>query len=243
MGDMLGARYEDKNLLFYAKDEVCDLVQTGTSYGIHKGDIQAVDIVLNPKGSFYTITIPKKNLRINNVFLPLIGEHQIKNSLAVFGLALELGFDPYRIVEQFANYRGVKRRCERVLNQNKALVFLDYGHHPLELEATFNGLKHQFQRPLVVIFEPHKYTRTKSFFLEFVQVLKGCDTLFLLKTYPAGEVFDFDGSSEKLAQQLNLDLLDELDLSLAIEKYKDKPVTILFIGAGKIDLFCKECFS
>jgi len=170
-----------------------------------------------------------------------MGEHQVKNALGVFGMAKALGIDPDFIKESFRTYLGVKRRCERGKDFYQRKTFLDYGHHPKELQATFQAIKNQYKIPLRVVFEPHKFTRTKNFFQEFVEVLKIPDEVFLLETYSANEDYDYEGSSEKLAQVLNIEVTKKGDLKKVLESRKHTEGAFLFIGAGNIDRVFEEC--
>jgi UDP-N-acetylmuramate--alanine ligase len=231
---------KNKELIFFAKDEVCDLIDFGTSYGIQKGDIQALDIQKTNKGSYFTILDLKQKLRLEKVFLPLFGDHQIKNALGVYGMSTRLGVPKDLVIESFKSFEGLKRRSEWIATIDKASIYLDYGHHPKELAATFHALREQLQKKLIVVFEPHKYSRTKSFFVEFLEVLKTADTLFLIETYPAAEAFDYEGSSEKLAKYLNIEVTPKKEVYDQLQGYIFTDVTILFIGAGNIDTVCKS---
>ncbi|MBM3195358.1 MAG: UDP-N-acetylmuramate--L-alanine ligase [Chlamydiae bacterium] len=228
-------------LLFFAASEDEGIVQKGTSYGIEKGDIQAWRLRIHEDGSIFDIVEPSKNLLVKDVYLPLMGEHQVKNALGVFGMAKALGIDPDFIKESFRTYLGVKRRCERGKDFYQRKTFLDYGHHPKELQATFQAIKNQYKIPLRVVFEPHKFTRTKNFFQEFVEVLKIPDEVFLLETYSANEDYDYEGSSEKLAQVLNIEVTKKGDLKKVLESRKHTEGAFLFIGAGNIDRVFEEC--
>lgn len=232
---------ENPAFLFYAKDEDCGLVQNGVSYGIEKGDIQAVDLKTVDDGTQFSIIDQRDGCNVSKVYIPLIGIHQVKNALAVFGLAKSLGVPVASIKEAFSTFKGVKRRLERMQPLFGTPTFLDYGHHPKELTTTFLGLKDQYKKRLIVIFEPHKFTRTKSFFVEFVKALSIPDKVILLKTYAATEPYDFEGSSEKLAQKLQIEVTSEGQLGKKIQTLLKDDSILLFIGAGTIDQVCQEC--
>ena len=124
-----------------------------------------------------------------------------------------------------------------------AKVFCDYGHHPAELEATFRGIRMHLPEKMTVVFEPHKFSRTKSFFAEFQEVLSKVDALILLDTYAATEEYDFEGSSEKLALALGKKVTRTADLKATLCELKEPGGVLLFIGAGTIDRTCAACLS
>jgi len=230
--------------IFYAAGEDEGLVQSGTSYGIGKGDIQAINLRIHEDGSIFDIIQPSENLFVKDVYIPLMGEHQVKNALGVFGMAKALGVKPDFIKESFRSYEGVKRRCEKGRDFYRWKTFLDYGHHPKELETTFEALKKQYNIPLFVVFEPHKYSRTKNLFQAFVEVLKIPQAVCILQTYAADEKYDYEGSSEKLAKALGIAVTKKGEIKTVLEKMGkdsgDKGV-LLFIGAGNIDRIFEEC--
>ena len=231
---------EDPTFLFYAKDEDCGIVQNGVSYGIEKGDIQAFDLKTIEDGTQFSIVDQRDGSKVETVYIPLIGIHQVKNALAVFGLAKSLGVPTESIKKGFSTFKGVKRRLERINNPFQIPIFLDYGHHPKELTTTFQGLKNQYRKRLIVIFEPHKFTRTKSFFSDFIEALKIPDQVILLETYAAQEIYDYDGSSEKLAEKLQIEVTPKDQLKPKIAVFPPQDSMLLFIGAGTIDQVCQE---
>ncbi|MBM3194393.1 MAG: hypothetical protein FJZ60_01355, partial [Chlamydiae bacterium] len=231
---------DDPAYLFYAQDEDCGLVQNGVSYGIEKGDIQAFDLKTVDDGTQFSIIDHTDGSSVVTVYIPLIGIHQVKNALAVFGLAKRLGVPVESIQKGFTTFKGVRRRLERLQTHFKVATFLDYGHHPKELTTTFLGLKNQYQKRLIVVFEPHKFTRTKSFFSEFIEALKIPDRVILLQTYPAQEPYDYEGSSEKLAEKLQIQVTQKDQLKAKIDTFSLEDTILLFIGAGTIDQVCQE---
>lgn len=124
--------------------------------------------------------------RLGELKLPLLGRHNVVNSLAVVAVALDLGLSFGMVREGLAEFRGVGRRMERVAEERGILVMDDYGHHPTEIRATIEALKNLGRR-LVVVFQPHRYTRTQLLWDEFGSCFAGADLLFLTEIYPAGE--------------------------------------------------------
>ena len=137
---------------------------------------------------------------IGNFDLPLLGEHNVLNSLAAIGVALELQTDIPVIKEALKRFGGIQRRFEFKGATEEIKVFDDYGHHPTEIKATLEAAKEgllfssQNTEPgfkkagrLFVLFQPHRYTRTRDLMDEFASSFKDADFLILLDVYPAGE--------------------------------------------------------
>src|SRR3990170_1513121 len=128
------------------------------------------------------------NSLLGNVKLNIPGRHNAQNSLASFGVGMELGMSFERIRDGLAEFRGIERRLQIKGESNGVLVMDDYGHHPEEILATFKALRESFSKRLIVIFQPHRYTRTQILFNDFVSVLGEPDMLHILDIYSAGEI-------------------------------------------------------
>ena len=141
-----------------------------------------------------------KGRDIGNFDLPLLGEHNVLNSLAAIGVALELQIDIPVIKEALKRFGGIQRRFEFKGATEEIKVFDDYGHHPTEIKATLGAAKEGilfssqntelgFKKAgrLFVLFQPHRYTRTRDLMDEFASSFKDADFLILLDVYPAGE--------------------------------------------------------
>jgi UDP-N-acetylmuramate--alanine ligase len=128
-----------------------------------------------------------------DVTLNLPGMHNVRNALAAIAVGLELGVAPQKIAAALANFKGVGRRFQqygevRLPGGGHITVIDDYGHHPAEMEATLEAARGAFPgRRLLLAFQPHRYTRTRDCFEDFVKVLSTSDVLVLTDVYPAGE--------------------------------------------------------
>ena len=140
----------------------------------------------------------KKN-PVGDFVLSQLGNHNVLNSLSVIAVALELGLKYEAIRDGLKNFEGVGRRLERVGEKNGILVMDDYGHHPTEIRATLSALKNLGRR-IVVIFQPHRYSRTELLWDDFGQSFAHADEVFLTDIYPAGED-PIDGVSTELICQ------------------------------------------
>src|SRR6185369_73192 len=129
----------------------------------------------------------RREERLGTVHLQIPGRHNALNALAAFAVADELGI-PWRIVAHaLGEFGGVHRRFEVRGEEQNVLVVDDYGHHPEEIRATLRAAREGFQRRLVVAFQPHRYTRTRDLFNDFLSAFDDAEQLFVTEIYPAGE--------------------------------------------------------
>ncbi len=143
------------------------------------------------------------------VELALAGVHNVRNALAAIAIGREVGVDDAAIARALAEFRGVGRRFQRYgeLRQGDAAYTLidDYGHHPAEIAAVLEAARASFPgRRIVLAFQPHRYTRTRDLFEDFVAVLSGADALVLTDVYPAGEAPIVAADGRALARALRV---------------------------------------
>jgi UDP-N-acetylmuramate--alanine ligase len=119
--------------------------------------------------------------------LPVIGRHNVLNALAAVAVGLELDLSPDAIAAGLSAFRGVGRRFEVKGEVDGVLVMDDYGHHPTEIAATLAAARRHFGRPLRVVFQPHRYSRTELLLEEFPPAFDEADDLVLTEIYAAGE--------------------------------------------------------
>ncbi len=169
-----------------------------------------------------------------------LGNHNVVNALSVIAVAMELGIPRDVIREGLAEFRGVGRRLELVGEEGGVAVYDDYGHHPTEIRATLEALA-KLGRRLVVVFQPHRYTRTQLLWEDFGQAFGHADRVFLTEIYPAGETA-IDGVGSFLIR----DAIERHDGHRAeiVARFEDIPADvaaaaspgdiILTLGAGDI---------
>lgn len=167
-----------------------------TTYGLLEGaQIRAVDVVADAARMQFRVmrrngqSKPAADLEIT---LNLPGLHNVQNALAAIAVGMEIGAADKAIVKALAEFRGVGRRFQRYgevnLAQGSFTLIDDYGHHPAEMAATISAARGAFpNRRLVLVFQPHRYTRTRDCFEDFVKILSSVDALLLTEVYPAGE--------------------------------------------------------
>jgi len=168
-------------------------------YGLSDdADIRATDV--RAEGASMRFTVERRTVRRHgnkpgplDISLNLPGLHNVRNALAAIGIATELGVSDQAIVKALSEFSGVGRRFQRygeipLASGGSFTLIDDYGHHPVEMAATLSAARGAYpDRRLVLAFQPHRFTRTRDCFGEFVQVLKNFDALVLTEVYPAGE--------------------------------------------------------
>jgi UDP-N-acetylmuramate--alanine ligase len=182
-----------------------------------------------------------------DVTLNLPGMHYVQNALAAIAVANELNVPDAAIVKALAEFKGVGRRFERygevpARTGGSFTLIDDYGHHPVELQAVIDAARGAFPaRRLVLAFQPHRYTRTRDCFEDFVKVLSSADAVVLTEVYPAGEppIVAADGRSLSRAvrvagkvEPLFVDTPAEMPQSI-LGLARDGDVVIV-MGAGSI---------
>ncbi len=163
-----------------------------------EADIRAINI--KAIGTQMQFTVHRRTIRRHGakpgpleIKLNLPGQHNVLNALAAIGIATELGVSDDAITQALAQFSGVGRRFQHYgqinLNQGGSFTLIDdYGHHPAEMQATLLAARGAYpNRRLVLAFQPHRFTRTRDCFGEFVHVLRQFDELVLTNVYPAGE--------------------------------------------------------
>ena len=228
------------------------------SYGFSdNADVKASNIDQNKMKMAFDVNCDKYQKHFS-VSLNLIGRHNILNALAAISVALELDIKIKDIQKALSHFSGVSRRLDyhqklKINNKNIPL-FDDYGHHPNEISEVFTSLRNTYpDKRLVVIFQPHRYSRTRDLFNDFVGCLSKVDALILLNIYSANEVPINTISSSTLADSIrrrsSIDPIVAKDIDEIIEIIPNitfENDVILTLGAGdvnKIPHQLKEHFS
>lgn len=191
------------NLPFYGLAVLCSddenvrsiipsLARQHVTYGINSdADYQAFDIIQD--GLFTEFKVKRPGDRpILKIRVRMPGQHNVLNALATIAVADDEGVDDQSIMQALTQFEGVGRRFQvnghYPLGSSDVMLVDDYGHHPRELEVTLDAIKAGFpDRRLVMIFQPHRYSRTHDLYEDFVRVLSDADVLILMDIYPAGE--------------------------------------------------------
>ncbi|NQW66454.1 MAG: UDP-N-acetylmuramate--L-alanine ligase [Burkholderiales bacterium] len=220
-----------------------------TSYGLsEKAQVRAVDV--RAEGARMRFLVKRSNgvtLPDMQIDLNLPGLHNVRNALAAIAIAVELNVPDEAVVTALANFSGVGRRFQRhgEISARQGGTFTlveDYGHHPVELAATLEAARGAFPgRRLVLAFQPHRFSRTRDCFEDFVQVLQSVDVLWLTEVYAAGEASIAAADGRALAHAVRVagqqQLVFAQDLKqledLIVENARDGDV-VMCMGAGSI---------
>ena len=191
------------NLPFYGlavlcldDEEIRDLLPQVTrrvlSYGFSaEADVRAVEITQQGLQSHFKVILPERKA-VLDITLNMPGLHNVQNALAAIAVAYDLGVEDVAIVRALERFQGVGRRFqlggEVRLPQGVVQLVDDYGHHPREVAATMQAARAAWpENRLVVLFQPHRFSRTRDLFEDFTEVLAEADALLMLEVYAAGE--------------------------------------------------------
>jgi UDP-N-acetylmuramate--alanine ligase len=191
------------NLPFYGLAVVCaddagirailgKIGRTVISYGIDAdADVRAVDIRFNEGITTFRVLRDDRDEPLD-VKLRLPGMHNVRNALAAIAVARELQISDQAVVNALGNFEGIDRRFQSLgeirTKSGRVMLVDDYGHHPTEIAATLAAARAGWpERRIVLVFQPHRYTRTRDLLDDFASVLADADVLVLLEVYAAGE--------------------------------------------------------
>jgi UDP-N-acetylmuramate--alanine ligase len=183
-----------------------------------------------------------KSWQISSVVLNMGGMHNVENVVAAITVAHHAGISHDKIKAAVADFKGVKRRFEYIIapsnDENAVLQIDDYAHHPEELKKLIDGAKKLFPaKKCTLIFQPHLYSRTQDFALEFAQVLDMADEVILLPIYPARELPIPGVNSEMIMGLMKNKQVKVLSKDEVVAEIKsNKKSMIITAGAGDIDL-------
>lgn len=177
--------------------------------------------------------------------LKIPGDYNVMNAQAAFHVGLELGVEPLRIRQSLENFKGIGRRQEVIGQLSGATIISDFGHHPTEIKLTIEALKQKYNdKKLVVVFQPHMFSRTKALFNDFVKVLKELPVqiTYILDIYPSREIDTGRVSSKQLVKTINSPKVKYLSSDDLESKLKDldESDVVVFEGAGSIDKLARD---
>ncbi|MBP6058388.1 MAG: UDP-N-acetylmuramate--L-alanine ligase [Nitrosomonas sp.] len=220
-----------------------------TTYGLSEdAQVRAINIQQNGSQMKFTAVVGVNgSARQLDITLNIPGLHNIQNALAAIAVANEIGVPDAAIVKALEEFKGVERRFQRygeikISAQQSFTLIDDYGHHPVEMEATIKAARGAFPgRRLVVAFQPHRYTRTRDVFEDFTRVLSQVDVLLLTEVYSAGEDPIVAADSKSLARSIRVQgkvepiYVEEVgDLPVAILDIVQDDDVVLVMGAGSV---------
>ena len=218
----------------------------GLTYSLQNESADAYATNITMKNGSYEFDVMVKDNRLEAVVLHMGGMHNVENAVATIAVASSLEIENDKIKAAIESFKGVKRRFEYIIKNNRIVFIDDYAHHPEELRALIHGAKSLFtQKKCTMIFQPHLYTRTRDLADGFAEVLDLADDIILLPVYPAREE-PIDGvNSEMILKKMknkNKRIMEKEELLMWIENDFSKNINTEFgevlitAGAGDIDM-------
>ena len=216
------------------------------TYGFNrKSDLMISNVKVKNYLTYFDITINKSNLSkkkfIKNIAIPIPGDHNIRNACASIAVALELDIKEKTIKDVLLNFRGVERRFSFVGSVNNIKIIDDYAHHPTEIKNTLKAARLLCNGKLIVVFEPHRYSRIIDLYDEFINSFFDADILFVTKIYSAGEKQITDINEKIIAKSIqkmghkNVKCFkDEKCMEVELSEVSSSNDFIIFLGAGSI---------
>ena len=209
------------------------------NFSIKNNSIKELDGIFYNK--FDVIVDFKKKYEIKDIFLPMLGKHNLQNALGAISIASNIGISDKNIKEGLKNFRGVKRRFTQVKKINSTKIFDDYAHHPKEISVTLLALKQITKGKVIAIYEPHRYSRLENLFDDFTNCFNDANFLFILPVFGAGEKKSKEFNSQKLVKFINNKMStnaflikDKSKLFKKIASFVKPNDNIIFLGAGPI---------
>ncbi len=198
-------------------------------------DVYGDSIKMN-NGS-YRFDVLIKGVRIKEVVLNMGGMHNIENVIAAIAVSHHLQIEEDKIKKAVSDFRGVKRRFEYIVKNERQVMIDDYAHHPEELRALINGAKALFaEKKCTVVFQPHLYSRTRDLAEGFAESLDLADEVIILPIYPARELPVEGVNSEMILHKMKSKHKKVLDKAELLEWIrKNKTELLITAGAGDID--------
>ncbi|MGI8636183.1 MAG: UDP-N-acetylmuramate--L-alanine ligase, partial [Segetibacter sp.] len=218
---------------FKAANHITYSLKTGEA-DVHAGEIKI-------ENGSYVFDVIASDWRMSEVVLHMGGLHNIENMIAAVVVAKQLNIDDQKIKNAIADFKGVRRRFEYVLKNDAHVLIDDYAHHPEELRALIGGVKSLFKQRLVLVFQPHLFSRTKDQADGFAEVLDTCDEVILLPIYPARELPMEGVSSELILKKMTIrdrKVMSKNEVKKWVEERQ--PGLLVMAGAGDIDVLIQE---
>ncbi len=241
--------HEVQNLI----SEVCD--RRIISYGISpQADVRACNIQVCETGQKFTLQIKyisgDTGYAEYEMFLPMHGEHNLRNALAAIAIAAELGMPINSIKKALADFSGVKRRFTHIGEVNGVHIIDDYGHHPVEIAATLSSARQAVETTggkVIAVVQPHRYSRVQNLFNEFCTCFNDADMVLVADIFAAGEEKLADIDNKKLAAAIaaaghqHVEALESPEaLPIRISKLAKPGDYVICLGAGNITVWANK---
>ena len=222
------------------------------TYGYSKkSNYQIINVKKNKDYSIFDLKLnfPGKKISIlKNIKIYLIGDHNITNTTASIAVALNIGIKIDKIKKALKNFLGIQRRFTKIFSINKREFYDDYAHHPTEIKAVINGVRQiNDKRKMIVVFQPHRYSRLKLLKNEFAASFKYSNVVVLCTVYSAGEKLNYNYNQDNFSkliskksktQVINIQNPDELKNYFKKNLLEDE--IVICMGAGSISNWIRK---
>ena len=207
------------------------------TFGISEGDYQAE--IRSTEGWKTVFDFKSEKVAVEKLELHLPGTHNVLNMTAALGIALQVGVNTDKIRDAVASFSGIYRRFDVLYHSDRLTYIDDYAHHPTEIAAAIQTARAHFpERQLMVVFQPHLYSRTRDFAEGFAEALSQADEVLLMDIYPAREEPIKGISSETIMEMMDLEkaeIVRREKLPNRIIYNIETPAVLMSLGAGDID--------
>ena len=222
------------------------------TYGLSpQADVHGTN--LRPAGHAYEFDVVARDRvsgairRIDNLFLPMVGRHNVTNALAAIAVAQEMGIADDVLVDALRRFEGVKRRFTKTGEVAGVTVIDDYGHHPVEIAAVLGAARDAFAGRLIAVVQPHRFTRLRDLFDDFCTCFNDADMVIVADVYPAGEApitgYDRDTLVEGLRARGHREveaLSGPADLPSMVAATARQGDVVICLGAGSISAWAND---
>lgn len=224
-------KLSDRSKLFVKEG----LKLNGITYGVHETSDYSVQNVIIKNGAYhFSIKTPEEV--VDNVVFNLPGQHNLSNALVAFAMAYDYGFSTKDLMKGLSSFKGVERRFTYQIKTNNLVFIDDYAHHPTEINAVYEAVTEMYPTDKVlVVFQPHLFSRTQDFADDFAQSLSQFDEVCLLDIYPAREEPIQGVTSEWLLGKMTNEFKKVIAKNEIVSEIKKSGAKIILtIGAGDI---------
>lgn len=223
------------------------------TYGLKEGaNLQAKNISYSEYGTSFSISfldpITEEQFEIEQIWLPMLGEHNIQNALAGLAVGYHLGIPWETMKKGLSDFTGVRRRFTQVASIDGIKIIDDYGHHPVEIAAALKAARSASTGKVVAVVQPHRYSRLVSLLSEFCECLMEADIVYVSEVYAAGESEVEEYSHKRLIHELTQKGHKNVEFFENTQKFVKEVLpqiqsgdVIIFLGAGTITQWAHQC--
>ena len=230
-------KIKNKNILTYGESKLANYQVLNIRY---KTDYSIFDLSFRD--------IKKKNKKIKNIYLKLLGKHNVLNAAAAITVCLNLGVNQNIIKQSLKKFSGVQRRMTKIFQNKQNDFYDDYAHHPTEIISILDGVRNVYkERKIISVFEPHRYSRVTSLLKDFANSFKKSDLVLLCPLYAAGEKRNLKFDQVKFAKLISQSsktqvilIKSQKDLGNYFRRNLISNEIVIGMGAGLISKWMRE---